>query len=188
MNTITVSATTTPDGVFTVLSDPDHVLAAGWTSDPESLLALVHPSLRAPLIGRGSRSSSSSGTAVQALQAVDAYYQGEPALLRTVPVRQRSTPFRELAWAVLHDVELGAPLTYSQYAARIGRPSAVRAAAAACAVNAAALFVPCHRVLRTDGTLGGFRYGLPLKHRLLQREEDFLRETTVPRAHVAARP
>ena len=50
-------------------------------------------------------------------------------------------------------------------------PAAVRAAAAACAYNAAALFVPCHRILRTDGTLGGFRWGLPVKQWLLDHED-----------------
>jgi methylated-DNA-[protein]-cysteine S-methyltransferase len=87
-----------------------------------------------------------------------------------VPVRQRSGPYRELAWDVLRGVEPGEKVTYAQYAARTGRPAAVRAAAGACAMNAAALFVPCHRVLRTDGSLGGFRYGLAVKESLLARE------------------
>jgi O-6-methylguanine DNA methyltransferase len=67
-------------------------------------------------------------------------------------------------------VPAGEPVTYAQYAALTGRATAVRAAAAACARNAAALFVPCHRVVRTDGTLGGFRWGLEVKRRLLDRE------------------
>ena len=71
---------------------------------------------------------------------------------------------------MLREVKEGERLTYSEYAARAGRPAAVRAAAGACAMNAAALFVPCHRILRTDGTLGGFRYGLPIKESLLARE------------------
>jgi methylated-DNA-[protein]-cysteine S-methyltransferase len=61
-------------------------------------------------------------------------------------------------------------VTYTGFAALAGRPLAVRAAAAACARNAAAPFVPCHRVLRTDGTLGGYRWGLPVKRRLLDHE------------------
>jgi methylated-DNA-[protein]-cysteine S-methyltransferase len=85
-------------------------------------------------------------------------------------VRQRSGPYREHAWEVLRGVPAGDPVTYTEYADRTGRPAAVRAAAGACARNAAALFVPCHRVLRSDGTLGGFRYGLPVKESLLARE------------------
>lgn len=60
--------------------------------------------------------------------------------------------------------------SYTELAAKAGRPRAVRAAAAACARNPAALFVPCHRVLRSDGSLGGFRWGLPAKRWLLDYE------------------
>jgi methylated-DNA-[protein]-cysteine S-methyltransferase len=76
--------------------------------------------------------------------------------------------FLEQAWRVLREVR--EPITYTELAARAGRPAAVRAAAQACARNAAALFVPCHRVLRNDGTLGGFRWGLPVKRWLLNHE------------------
>ena len=61
-------------------------------------------------------------------------------------------------------------MTYSEFAALAGRPAAIRAAASACARNAAALFVPCHRVLRTGGALGGFRWGLDVKRWLLTHE------------------
>ncbi|MFN3925139.1 MAG: methylated-DNA--[protein]-cysteine S-methyltransferase, partial [Pseudarthrobacter sp.] len=71
---------------------------------------------------------------------------------------------------VLRLVQPGQPVTYARYAELAGNPRAVRAAASACAFNAAALFVPCHRVIRTDGSLGGFRWGLPVKRSLLARE------------------
>jgi methylated-DNA-[protein]-cysteine S-methyltransferase len=70
----------------------------------------------------------------------------------------------------LRHVKPGEPVTYTAFAELTGRPRAVRAAAAACARNAAALFVPCHRVLRTDGTLGGYRWGLDVKRWLLDHE------------------
>jgi methylated-DNA-[protein]-cysteine S-methyltransferase len=87
-----------------------------------------------------------------------------------VVVRQRSGAFLEHAWDVLRSVPAGAPISYTEYAAKSGRPAAIRGAASACARNAAALFVPCHRVLRSDGTLGGFRWGLAVKRRLLAHE------------------
>ncbi|WP_309124389.1 methylated-DNA--[protein]-cysteine S-methyltransferase, partial [Arthrobacter sp.] len=71
---------------------------------------------------------------------------------------------------ILRTVAPGKPVTYSEYARLSGRPSAIRAAAGACAFNAAALFVPCHRVIRTDGSLGGFRWGVAVKTSLLARE------------------
>jgi methylated-DNA-[protein]-cysteine S-methyltransferase len=102
--------------------------------------------------------------------AITRYHDGELGAVDDVPVRQRSGPFLEHAWDVLRAVPAGAPVSYTEYAAKTGRPAAVRAAAAACARNAAALFVPCHRVLRNDGSLGGFRWGLPVKRWLLDHE------------------
>jgi methylated-DNA-[protein]-cysteine S-methyltransferase len=109
-------------------------------------------------------------TVSDAVAAVRAYYDGDLEAPGRLAVQQVSGEFRMHAWDVLRQVTPGERITYSEYAARSGRPAAVRAAAGACALNAAALFVPCHRVLRTDGTLGGFRYGLEVKERLLARE------------------
>ncbi len=163
-----VSTMPTPDGPFTVVMEGDDVIAAGWTTDVASLMELVHPSLRpAP----GSTFAPGNDQRMAAvLGAVSAHYDGDPDAPGAVTVRQQSGPFRMRAWEVLRAVPAGAPITYTEFAARAGTPTAVRAAAAACAQNAAALFVPCHRVLRSDGTLGGFRYGLDLKRRLLERE------------------
>lgn len=159
----------TPDGAFTLITTQDSVLAAGWTEDVASLLQLIHPALR-PQAGRLVRSRISSGAAGMARDAVVAYYDGDLAAPGRVPVAQKSGPFREHAWEVLRAVRAGHPVTYTEYAALAGKEQAVRAAAGACAMNAVALFVPCHRVIRTDGSLGGFRYGLETKRRLLMRE------------------
>ena len=70
----------------------------------------------------------------------------------------------------MREIKPGEPITYTAFAALAGRPAAVRAAAQACARNAPALFVPCHRVLRTDGGLGGYRWGLDVKKWLLGHE------------------
>ena len=187
MTSVQTASLTTPDGVFTVLAGPDAVLASGWTADAAALAALVHPVLRptpaevAAAVERAgaanTESDAGTGTAAAAgsvlaaaLSAVEAYYAGDLYAPAAVPVQQRSGEFRQHAWEVLRLVPPGDPITYTEYAKRADRPTAVRAAAAACARNAAALFVPCHRVLRTDGTLGGFRYGLEIKQRLLLRE------------------
>jgi len=153
----------TPDGPFTVLVSPDAVLAAGWTDSVHDLAHLVHPSLRGQI-------ADVPGVVSRAQDAVRAYYDGDLDAPAEVPVRQRSGEFREHAWKVLREVRPGDPISYSEFAERSGRPAAVRAVAGACAMNAAALFVPCHRVLRSDGTLGGFRYGLEVKTSLLGRE------------------
>lgn len=154
----------TADGTFTVVADPqDRVLASGWTDDPDYLVALVHRSLRPETVHR------TDGLAT-IRDAVESYYAGTFSAIEAIEVRQQSGPFLMRAWTELRTVAPGAPVTYTAFAELSGEPTAVRAAAAACARNAAALFVPCHRVLRSDGTLGGFRYGLPIKQSLLDRE------------------
>jgi methylated-DNA-[protein]-cysteine S-methyltransferase len=157
----------TPDGPFTLVAADGAVLASGWTTDVDSLLALIHQTLR-PLATR--RLAPEDPEIAEPVSAVRAYYAGDARAVMQVPVRQASGPFRQHAWDVLREVAPGAPVTYTRYAELAGRPAAVRAAASACAMNAAALFVPCHRVLRTDGSLGGFRYGLDIKRNLLDRE------------------
>ncbi|MDJ0357332.1 methylated-DNA--[protein]-cysteine S-methyltransferase [Paenarthrobacter sp. PH39-S1] len=153
----------TPDGPFTVISADGAVLASGWTAELDELTGQIHPTLR-----------PAGYTAVRSLgsisDAVAAYYDGRPEDIMDVTVLQKSGPFRAHAWDVLRTVSPGKPVTYTEYALLAGNPAAVRAAASACAFNAAALFVPCHRVVRTDGTLGGFRWGLQIKGRLLARE------------------
>lgn len=159
-----ISTVDTPIGPFTVLVDGDGaVLASGWTAEPDELLALVSRSLRPAQ----PRRCTDLGPVTA---AVTAYHQGELDAIDAIPVRQRSGEFLEHAWDVLRAVPAGAPVSYTELAEKTGRPAAVRAAATACARNAAALFVPCHRVLRADRTLGGFRWGLPVKRWLLDHE------------------
>lgn len=176
----------TPDGPFTLIAGAQGVLASGWTPDVDYLLPLIHATLRPALDevqpleavdaavtvteGAAARSGSAAHIARKAAAAVTAYYAGDISAPDAVPVVQASGPYRMRAWEVLREVHAGELLTYTEYAARSGNPDAARAAASACAKNAAALFVPCHRVARSDGTLGGFRYGLPIKERLLARE------------------
>ncbi len=161
--TATWSTLDTPIGPFTAVVDADGaVLASGWTADLDELLPQVHPSLRPTEL--------TNGDLGPVADAIERYHAGDLSAIDGVPVRQRSGEFLEHAWDVLRAVPAGAPVTYTEYAAKAGRPAAVRAAASACARNAAALFVPCHRVLRTDGTLGGFRWGVPAKRWLLDHE------------------
>jgi methylated-DNA-[protein]-cysteine S-methyltransferase len=163
MSTGTWSTLDTPIGPFTAVVAADGaVLASGWTAELAELLPQVHPTLRPTELVEGDLGPVG--------EAIVRYHDGDLSVLDDVPVRQRSGMFLEHAWEVLRTVPAGAPVTYTEYAAKAGRPAAVRAAASACARNAAALFVPCHRVLRTDGTLGGFRWGLPAKRWLIAHE------------------
>jgi methylated-DNA-[protein]-cysteine S-methyltransferase len=153
----------TPDGPFTIIAQDGVVLASGWTSDPAGLTGQINPGLRPGEVELVTDLGAIS-------RAVESFYAGDPLPAMSVPVRQKSGPFRAHAWEVLRTVRPGFPVTYSEYAELSGNPKAVRAAASACAFNAAALFVPCHRVIRTDGSLGGFRWGVAIKESLLARE------------------
>lgn len=161
MNTTTM---TTPTGPLTIIAtDAGTVRAAGFTDSVDELLALVHPSLR------GQPKEQADLGPISA--AVESYLDGDLTAIDAVPVEQHSGgAFLGHAWDVLRTVKPGEPVTYTEYAELAGNPTAVRAAAQACARNAVALFVPCHRVLRTDGTLGGYRYGLGVKKWLLGHE------------------
>lgn len=107
------------------------------------------------------------GTVPDALRA---YASGDLAAIDSLRVAQRETPFRGEVWRALRDVTPGQPVTYTELALRAGRPSAVRAAASGCASNLVALIVPCHRIVRTDGGVGGYLFGAPLKRLLLAHE------------------
>ncbi len=80
------------------------------------------------------------------------------------------TPFQRAVWDELQRIAPGERISYAELAARVGRPLAVRAVACACASNGVAVAVPCHRVVRTDGSLAGYRWGKEGKRRLLDLE------------------
>ncbi len=153
----------TPDGPFTVLADDaGAVLASGWTDDVDAVLARLRGPSR-PEVAR-------SGREEELVAAVDAYCAGDDRAVLTAPVRQVGTARQLRGWALLRTVPAGRPLTYAAFATALGVPTAVRAAAGVCAANAAALFVPCHRVRRADGSPGGFAWGVDVKRALLDRE------------------
>ena len=93
-----------------------------------------------------------------------------PGIGLDLPLDVRGTAFQQRVWQALRDIPPGATASYAQIAARIGAPGAVRAVARACATNPLALAIPCHRVVRSDGGLSGYRWGVQRKQALLERE------------------
>ena len=94
-----------------------------------------------------------------------------PAQGLDLPLDIRGTAFQQRVWDALRAIPVGSTATYSEIARRVGRPKAVRAVAHACASNALALAIPCHRVVRTDGSAAGYRWGVARKQALLAREK-----------------
>lgn len=162
MTTATIQTIDTPDGPFTILvDDAQRVLASGWTPDADRILGRLRPADRPSAVREGR---------TDAAAAALAYYGGDLSAIAAVAVSQQGTDMQRTGWEALRRIEAGHPLTYAEFAVELGSPSAVRAAASICARNAPALFVPCHRVLRTGGGLGGFAWGLEVKRALLERE------------------
>lgn len=88
-----------------------------------------------------------------------------------IPVDPKGTDFQKSVWRALREIPVGATVTYSELARRIGRPESVRAVAAACGANPIAVIVPCHRVIGKDGSLTGYAWGIEKKRMLLEREK-----------------
>lgn len=94
----------------------------------------------------------------------------DPDCAVDAPLDARGTAFQQLVWNTLRGIPAGTTVTYAELARRVGRPNAVRAVASACAANPLAIVVPCHRVVRSDGGLSGYRWGVERKRALLARE------------------
>jgi methylated-DNA-[protein]-cysteine S-methyltransferase len=149
-------------GPLSLLVTDDALVAAGFTPDPGTLYQRLPAQRRGELRQRRELGAISD--------AVVRYFRGDLAALDSVDVDQHGTPHQQRLWEALRAVPAGVTVSYTQLAARAGAPRAVRAAGSACARNLVALVVPCHRVVRSDGKLGGYYYGLPVKEWLLAHE------------------
>lgn len=89
---------------------------------------------------------------------------------RALALDLHGTPFQREVWEALREVPAGQTATYAELARQLGRRTAARAVAGACAANPVALLVPCHRIVRSDGSLSGYRWGVERKRALLERE------------------
>jgi AraC family transcriptional regulator of adaptative response/methylated-DNA-[protein]-cysteine methyltransferase len=103
------------------------------------------------------------------IRALSRYLEGSTTAL-DLPLDVRGTAFQMKVWSYLQRIPYGEVQSYSEVAKAIGRSRAVRAVGRACASNEVALVIPCHRVIRGDGGLGGYRWGLPRKRALIERE------------------
>ena len=159
----------TPAGPFTVLVDDGGVCAAGFSGHAERLQRRLDPACRAARL----RPVADLGAVSVALGA---YLAGELDALDQVPVRQPGDPRQQAAWQVLRSVPAGRTISYrdlgrlAELADPATDPLGAQAAGAACAGNHVAVIVPCHRVLRSDGGLGGYGWGLARKRWLLAHE------------------
>jgi methylated-DNA-[protein]-cysteine S-methyltransferase len=159
--TLLTTTVDTPFGEMSLVGTEECLHVASFNADLDELRDRLAPSLRRKTIRRGE---------TQAATALRDYFAGDVGALGEVDVSQPGGPFHTRVWAAMRAVRPGTTVSYGELAARAGEPRAVRAAGSACARNAICLFVPCHRIVRSDGGLGGYYYGLATKQRLLEHE------------------
>jgi AraC family transcriptional regulator of adaptative response/methylated-DNA-[protein]-cysteine methyltransferase len=131
--------------------------------EPEALVRQLQDRFpRAGLIGGDAAFEATVAKVVGLVEA--------PRLGLDLPLDVQGTAFQQRVWQALRDIPAGETASYAEVARRIGAPKAVRAVAQACAGNHLAVAIPCHRVVRTDGSLSGYRWGVERKQALLERE------------------
>lgn len=108
------------------------------------------------------------------VERIIAFLSGQQHALDEIPLDiQNGTPFQRRVWELLRAIPCGQTRTYADLARKLGQPTATRAIARACAANPIAVLVPCHRVVRSDGGLGGYRWGIERKRALLALEQQY---------------
>ncbi|MEM4284080.1 MAG: methylated-DNA--[protein]-cysteine S-methyltransferase [Candidatus Caldarchaeum sp.] len=150
---------------FLLVGATEHGLCTAQFGDSERALerSLRHEYPAAQL----QRDEAHLTTWVKALQG---YFQGHE-IAPELPVDVQATAFQQRVWQALRKIPYGETRSYSEVAEAIGRPKAARAVARACATNPVALVIPCHRVIRNDGSLGGYGGGIARKKKLLEHEQ-----------------
>jgi AraC family transcriptional regulator of adaptative response/methylated-DNA-[protein]-cysteine methyltransferase len=152
-------------GAILVAATKRGIAAIEFGDDPAMLLAALQSRFpNANLIG--------ADPDFDALVAAVVAHVERPVRAIDLPLDIRGTAFQEQVWQALRAIPLGDTATYAEIAAAIGSPSSTRAVANACGQNAIAVLIPCHRVVRTDGGTGGYRWGIARKTALLARERD----------------
>lgn len=150
-------------GALLVARSGRGLCAISLGDDPEALLRELQERFpRAELVG--------GDAGFEQLVAQVVGFVEAPRLGLDLPLDIRGTAFQQRVWEALRKVPVGETVSYAEIAARIGAPSAVRAVAQACAANTLAVAIPCHRVVRSDGALSGYRWGIARKQQLLARE------------------
>jgi AraC family transcriptional regulator of adaptative response/methylated-DNA-[protein]-cysteine methyltransferase len=150
-------------GPMIVAATEKGVCMIAFDDDPEVLVRELQDRFpKARLIGADTAFEAMVGKVVGFVEA--------PALGLDLPLDVRGTAFQQRVWQALRRVPAGKTVTYADIARRIGKPEAVRAVANACGANNIAVAIPCHRVVRTNGELSGYRWGVERKQKLIARE------------------
>lgn len=152
----------TPIGLLYLIADQQILLAAGFTGF-EDLIPRLSP--------EDSIREIKSVTEIPVIsELISDYFNGDTSALNSIKVRQPGAPFYQSVWKEMRKVPVGKTWSYSDLAKRAGSASAVRAVGSACSSNLIAAIVPCHRIVKSGGSLGNYAYGVEVKEWLLKHE------------------
>ncbi|HEY1100509.1 MAG TPA: bifunctional DNA-binding transcriptional regulator/O6-methylguanine-DNA methyltransferase Ada [Myxococcota bacterium] len=150
-------------GQVLVASSSRGVCAVSLGDDPQALIDELHARFdKATIVGADAAHDDVAATVIAVVEG--------RAAGSSLPLDLRGTAFQQQVWRALRDIPVGSTVSYAQLAETIGAPSSSRAVAQACGANSVAVIVPCHRVVRADGGLSGYRWGVERKRALLERE------------------
>ena len=149
-------------GNIYLIADSGILIAAGFKSlnslqnrlSPSDKLRKIEPIEKIPKISK----------------LIDNYFEGRLDALNLIQVRQPGAQFSQKVWKVMRAIPVGMTISYAQLAKKAGSPAAFRAAGTACGNNLIAPIIPCHRIIKSDGTLGNYGYGVAIKEKLLRLE------------------
>ena len=152
----------TPVGNIYLIADSGILIAAGFKSlnslqnrlSTSDKLRKIEPIEKIPKISK----------------LIDNYFEGRLDALNLIQVRQPGAQFSQKVWKVMRAIPVGMTISYAQLAKKAGSPAAFRAAGTACGNNLIAPIIPCHRIIKSDGTLGNYGYGVAIKEKLLRLE------------------
>jgi len=152
----------TPVGNIYLIADSGILIAAGFKSlnslqnrlSPSDKLRKIEPIEKIPKISK----------------LIDNYFEGRLDALNLIHVRQPGGQFSQKVWKVMRAIPVGMTISYAQLAKKAGSPAAFRAAGTACGNNLIAPIIPCHRIIKSDGSLGNYGYGVAIKEKLLRLE------------------
>lgn len=149
-------------GAMLIAASGYGICAISIGDDPDALIR--------DLRGRFPQADPGDDAALAAWLAQVAGYVAQPKQGLDLPLDIRGTVFQQRVWQALRGIPAGSTASYSEIARRIGAPKAMRAVGSACAANVLAVAIPCHRAVRNDGSLSGYRWGVERKRTLLARE------------------